>query len=362
MAISDSEKLDLLWKKVNFGVSKTATATSKAGSNETVASPLSVYASNIWTQTSTDFIPAAPPAASTTTVQVMFGANAIRMTNDTTSAPNLTWLAASIYGVASSTLTDFIPPTFGAGYSVQVYLGNPATKAARIFPDTTGEEWTFDYNAGVLNFIGGLPTAKSATIGTGTVSLTDGVYIQVYRYTGSKGVAASGATSKNYVVADIPARDALTGLTAGDQVFVTDASGIPTDAAAGEYAVYIWTGSAFVVVATQDSARSDSLTSQVEITPASTGTIALGNIGNGSRVVEVAVLVDSAFDGDLALVVGDATVEDRLLNLDMADLQSAGNYVVYPTYVFPAGQETPLSITLSGAATAGHALVSITYA
>jgi len=34
MTISDAEKIDFLWKKVIYGVSKTAGATTKAGSNE----------------------------------------------------------------------------------------------------------------------------------------------------------------------------------------------------------------------------------------------------------------------------------------------------------------------------------------
>jgi hypothetical protein len=362
MAISDSEKLDLLWKKVGFGVSKTATAGAKAGSNETVSSPLPVYSADIWTQTSATFIPPAPPASTTSVVAKLFGAQAIRMTNDATSAPNVTWLATTSFGDANSRIGDFIPATFGPGYVVQVYLGNPATKAARIFPDATGEEFAFDYVAGVLNFIGGLPTSKPASIGTGTVSLTDGVYIQVYRYVGIKGVAAAGSTSKNYVVADIAARDALTGLSAGDFIHVVDASGIPADASAGEYANYLWTGSAFSLVSTKDSARTDALTSTLVITPASPASISLGKIGNGARVVEVSVAVDTPFDGTFDIVIGDAVVADRLLDLNEADLKAIGNYVSNPVYVFPVGAETELKVSVTGTATVGHATVALTYA
>lgn len=364
MAISDTEKLDLLWKKVNFGVTKTAISTSKTGSNETIASVLPVYGDNIWTQTSTSYIPTTPPGSDTSTVKLWYGASRIRCTNDATSAANVTWLATSTYNNTSTRMTDFIPASFGAGYAVQVYIGDPNVgPAARIFPDTTGEEFTFDYQAGVLNFPTAVPGTKTATIGSGNVTVAgNGIYIQVYQYIGTKGVVTAGTSSRNYVVADIAARDALTGLNAGDTVFVTDASGVPTDAASGEYAVYLWNGSAFKVIATQDSARSDSLTSSVSLTAASSGTIALGNIGNGGRVVEISVDVGTAFDGNFAITVGDSGDAARLMSTSDADFQNVGSYVSTPTYRFTTSGETPIFITISGTATVGAATVTFTYA
>lgn len=352
MAISDSEKVDLLFKKLAFGVTKTASATNKAGSNETIASPLPVYANNIWTKA--NLIPAVAPASTSPVVSVLVGANRVQMTNDTTATPNLTWLA---------NMTDFIPASFGSSYAVKAYIGNPAgSKAARIFPDTSGEEYVFDYNAGVLNFIGGIPGTKTASIGSGSVSLsTDGLYIEVYQYVGGKGVAAAGTTSKNNVVADIPARDALTGLATGDTVYVIDASGIPGDAGPGEWAMYMWTGSAFTCISTQDSARSDALTGSLDITPATASTI-LGRIGNGARVVEISVTVTTAFDGNYDITVGDSVDSARLLNTDLVDMSTVGTYVVTPTYRFPSASETNLILTVIGTATVGAATVCFTYA
>ena len=365
MAIDNNEKIDLLWKKVGFGVSKTATSASKAGSNETVASPLPVYASNIWTQTDSASIPPVAPATSTSTVDRRYGATAIRMTNDGTSAPNLSWIAHSVQGdVGSAMITDFIPATFGSSYSVKVYIGDPAVKAARLFPDTTDQEWVFDYVSGVLHFIGTtIPTSKTATIGSGSVSMAvDGVYIEVYRYIGNKGVAASGATSKNYVVADIAARDALTGLTAGDIVHVQDASGIASHAGAGEYANYMWSGSGFVLFSTQDSARTDALTSSITVTSASADEVSFGRVGNGVRIVTISVEVVTPFDGDREFAMGDATVADRLADDAMVDLQTAGTYVINPTYQFPANAETEVLVGLAGTSTVGEALITVTYA
>lgn len=364
MAVSSTDKIDFLWKKVLFGVSKTATDVNKAGSNETIASPITILASNIWTKTDSASIPLTPPVSSTDVVAVHTGANRIRMTNDTTSAPNIAWLATSTFGNAATRMIDFIAPTFGASYAVEVFVGDPnGSKAAKITPDVPNEEFVFDYSAGVLYFTNNIPANKTATIGTGTVSVaTDGVYIRVYRYAGPKGVAAAGTTSKNTVVANIAARDALVGLVAGDIVHVLDASGIPTDASAGEYANYMWTGSAFSLISTQDSARTDALTTSLVFGSESSSTTTLGKIGNGGRVVMISFEVTSAFDGDKFVVVGDSGAPNRLVDEINVDLQTVGTYVVTPTYQFPAGQETTLVLSLFGSANVGEAKVTFTYA
>ena len=64
----------------------------------------------------------------------------------------------------------------------------------------------------------------------------------LYKITGADIVAlvASSVGTTERVVADIAARDALTGLTIGDQVFVTDATGDATVTTGG--AIYRWTG------------------------------------------------------------------------------------------------------------------------
>lgn len=362
MAVSDQDKIDFVFKKLAYGVAKTASETAKFGSNETIASPLPVYADKIWAQSA--LIPASPPGATTSVIQRFAGADRIRMTNDVTSSPNITWLATTTYGNATTLTGDFIPPTFGTGYAAKVYIGDPNVgPAARIYPDTTGEEWIFDYVSGVLHFADSVPAAKTATIGSGTVTVaTHGIYVEVFKYVGIKGVTAAGSTSKTSVVADIAERDSLVGLTAGDMVFVQDASGIGTDAGAGEYAIYLWTGSSFTLIATQDSARTDARTQAVSLTPASTGSILIGRVGNGSRVVSVAVNVETAFDGDFEVTVGDAGDNSRLMGADENSLQTIGHDLVPTTYQFPSGSETQVYAYVSGTATVGSATVVLTYA
>lgn len=192
MAISITEQVDFLWKKIIYGVSKSAAAGSKLASNETVASYVPVVPSHIWGNG--DSIPQTPPTVTTSDVELKTAAARVRMTSDPTSPANVAWHATSTYGDLSTRQGDFIPASFGSGYAAQAYVGDPnAGPAARIFPDTTGQEFVFDYAAGVLVFEGAIPANLTATVGSGTVSVsTDGVYIQAYRYVGPKGATGGG--------------------------------------------------------------------------------------------------------------------------------------------------------------------------
>jgi len=360
MTISDTEKLDFLWKKVIFGTSKTANALVKTGSNETVASPLPVYATNVWTQADSTNVPTVPPGSTTSVVHKYYGASRLQLTMDPTSPANVTWGAG---------MGNFIPTTFGAGYLVRVWLGDPnGAKAARIFPDTTSQEYVFDYVSGTLNFTGTIPSGITATIGTGTVGVaTDGVYIEVYRYTGTTldtNLTAVAGSSKTTVVANIAARNALTP-NAGDIAHVLDASGDPANAGPGEFADYLWTGSAWQCIATQASARTDALTTYINIdnTSFANASTLIGSVGNGTRVVEVSVEVTSVFDGNASVNIGDAAVNTRLLDGSTdVDLQTAGTYVTYPVYQFPANANVDVSTYFSGSPTTGAAKVTITWA
>jgi hypothetical protein len=192
MAIIDSEKLDYVWKKIIYGVTKTANAATKTASNEIIASPMIVTPSQVWADG--DSLPVPAPASATSAVAVFFGASRLQLTNDPTSPLDQTWIATSTVGDLTTRMVNFIPPSFDATYAVQVFVGDPNVgPAARIFPDTTGFEWVFDYAAGVLNFDSGIPTDLAATVGSGTVSVAgNGVYVQVYQYIGTIGISGGG--------------------------------------------------------------------------------------------------------------------------------------------------------------------------
>ena len=68
MAITDSKKIDFLWKKLGYGAAKTDTNTAKKAPNEATASPLLIRGDNTWVESSS--IPGTLPGASSGVVTV----------------------------------------------------------------------------------------------------------------------------------------------------------------------------------------------------------------------------------------------------------------------------------------------------
>lgn len=176
MAISDTQKLDLLWKKVAYGATQTSTL-GKAAYEESIGSRNITLGTDIWI----DPIPASAPYTSSDVVQY-YGpdtASAIRLTVDNTVAGNKTWLATSIPGAPASRMTDWISPSFDPTYLVEIYK-NSVTPANKLLQGTPNTEWVFDYQAGVLHFPNSVPALTS-------------LYIVGHRYTGAKGLASLAA-------------------------------------------------------------------------------------------------------------------------------------------------------------------------
>ena len=180
MAISDTQKVDLLYKKL-FGATKTDLATNKSPSNEAIASPALNRGDTIWAQASS--IPGTA-AAVANVVQAYQTTARVQATADSTTTP-----ISSVYPTWKTGLTDWIPPEFGSTYFVKVYADTTGTA------DPTGNtalsdagiggvgEWFFDYQSGVLNFIGGTIPA--------TLTASKVIFITGYRYIGTKGLSAS---------------------------------------------------------------------------------------------------------------------------------------------------------------------------
>ena len=174
MAISDSQKIDLLLKKLGYGVAKTDTFALKSPANESIASPLMVRGDLIWVQA--ENIGDTPPISSDAYTQVKTGSSSVECVNDGTASTNRTW---------KTNLTDWIPVEFGSGYQVKVWTApagtaNPTTSGTRLYPDGSGnnDSWYFDYQAGILNFAD--TNVPSSVTG-------NHVYIEGYRYIGLKG-------------------------------------------------------------------------------------------------------------------------------------------------------------------------------
>jgi hypothetical protein len=196
MAISDQQKLDLVWKKIGYGVTKTDDPASKKAPNESIASPLIIRGDSIW-QRSGD-IPPVIPFASTSIIEIYNDAlgTSVECVEDTTSTARRTW---------KTNLSNWIPTDFGPSYLVKVYVDDPNSTT----PQSTGEqlfttgsgnddEWYFDYSSGVLHFIGNnLPSS----VVSGKI-----IYVVGARYSGPLGVtdqanAAFGEVNANNVSA-----------------------------------------------------------------------------------------------------------------------------------------------------------------
>lgn len=195
MAISDSQKVDYLWKKIAYGKTKTDLGTTKQGFEESISSPLLIRGDRIWQQSGS--IPASI-STSSSVVTVYSGTTTVECIEDITAADNRTW---------KTNLTDWISPEFGADYIVSVYIANSgitgANKATQVTisankitaagvtsPTLLDDQWYFDYQSGVLHFIGtNIPTA----LATGIIGKS--IYITGARYTGDIGFGSSGSAN-----------------------------------------------------------------------------------------------------------------------------------------------------------------------
>jgi hypothetical protein len=184
MAISDTQKVDLLFKKIGYGVAKTDVATSKSPANETVSSPLLLRGENLWTQSDSisnvGTLPTSNVLVSGSTTVAIYRdslSSSVQTTNDATAGTNRTWKTG---------LTNWIGPEFGSGYAVKVYTGASLTAATAstgtsLPVDGSGnnDSWYFDYQSGVLNFADtNVPSSIAAQ-----------VWVIGARYTGAVGIA-----------------------------------------------------------------------------------------------------------------------------------------------------------------------------
>ena len=183
MAISDSQKVDYLWKKIGYSATKSDNV--KQGFEEAIPSPLQIRGDKVMTDSGS--IPATIPGANTSILTVYTTSLPYECAVDgTTATPNRTW---------KTSLTDWISPEFGSTYQIKVWVnltssaGNASTAGTSLSAGGSGnnDEWFFDYQAGLLHFIGtNLPNGVSFT--------GKSVYISGARYTGGFGVSAPGSS------------------------------------------------------------------------------------------------------------------------------------------------------------------------
>ncbi len=188
MAITDAKKVDYLWKKLGYGATKTDTNAAKKGPNEAIASPLLLRGDKVWNQA--NGISATMPSSNTDVVTVYLTTAPDECTEDNTATASRSWKTG---------LTDWIPPEFGSTYGVKVYIhtadnaGTAAASGTRVYAAGSGnnDEFFFDYQSGVLHFIG-------TNLPNGVDFSGKSCYVSGARYTGTIGVTSLTAETGNF--------------------------------------------------------------------------------------------------------------------------------------------------------------------
>lgn len=158
----------------------------------------------------------------------------------------------------------------------------------------------------------------------------------------------------NYVVDIMNDVDALSPYI-GDGVHVLDSGN-------GEWVEMKYTELGWVIISTQDSARTDADTLSLDINHTDNGMVYIGTVSPNSRISNITIEVTEAFDSQTTLInVGDAVNNTRLFNDDFIDLMNNGTYTNTPSYVY--SDETELYAYFdNGNSTVGRLKIVISYA
>ena len=175
-----------------------------------------------------------------------------------------------------------------------------------------------------------------------------------------KGIRSGGGIT---VVADMTARNALSPLT-GDQAHVLDTG-------EGEWALYLYSGSSWTLIANEDSAATDANSlSHTFTTPVggfgNTSTVTLGRVSSNSRILSVLVECTTAVTGYTggtpSLIVGVQSDTDRFMSDYENDLETTGSYVTNPDYHYAGATELEIKCSFAHyGATGGDIKVTVTY-
>ena len=175
-----------------------------------------------------------------------------------------------------------------------------------------------------------------------------------------KGIRSGGGIT---VVANMAARNAMNPLT-GDQAHVLDTG-------EGEWALYLYSGSAWTLIANEDSAATDANSlSHTFTTPVggfgNTSTIVLGRVSSNSRILSVLVECTTAiaghYGGTPSLIVGVQSDTDRFMADYENDIETIGSYVTNPDYHYAGATELEIKCAFAHyGATSGDLKVTVTY-
>lgn len=158
-------------------------------------------------------------------------------------------------------------------------------------------------------------------------------------------VRANLGTSE-YNVADITARNALTGLTVGDIAYVVDASADATVDAG--WAVYMWQGAAWSKIMEQESIDMVAGGSDLSYTPSATQGVVVSSTGTDATLpaatnTAAGLMTPAQFDKLAFITITAATNLDTIRNASHAAATTAGSANTNPIVL--AGQVLSFSIS-----------------
>lgn len=194
--MDDTAKLDILWKMMK-GVS--STDEHKEVFNEFYTRSNFVPMNSIWSDSDAIPIPALSPLSTLTLTQEKiirpcFGANAItlvRVSSDSNAF--IAVLNPSFPATGQNIIKNFIPENYHITYMPKIWNeqpGSPSETLSRLFPFEDGFEWTFDYEAGILNFTNAVnPKIES-----------DIIYLEGWLYIGSIGSGDNINSTLNKII------------------------------------------------------------------------------------------------------------------------------------------------------------------
>jgi hypothetical protein len=314
MAITDAKKVDYLWKKIGYGATKTDTNANKLAPNEAIASPLLLRGDRTWNQA--NLIPAVLPGSSTGVVTVYPTSNPNETTEDLTATAKRTWKTG---------LTDWIPPEFGSTYQAKVYIHTSgdaagATGGIQVFATGSGnnDEWFFDYQSGVLHFIG-------ANLPNGVDFTGKSVYISGGRYTGTIGLQNNVADTGDF--------------TFSGNTISTSSSNADFELSAAGTGQYVFTSNTGVVLPTGTTAERP--TAQEGVIRFNTQTLEYEVSKDGSTWTNLRTDADAA-DVSKDIFSGDGSTQSFTMSITPTD----ENTIV--VYVDGVMQEPDQNYTISG--------------
>ena len=213
---SSEEKLDLLYKKVIYGANKSGRSESFSPASETSTTYTAVLPDYVWKEANATNVPTTPPTATTAYVQRYASWTGSQPANTSApvqctpngDSPLMDGQTSSFTRSWKTGATNWIGPSFGPGYLVNVWVGpanwdgdeTDSNMTKIIFGANQSRDWFFDYEAGMLYW-----TNENAEDDPGN-SFEDSqsftafdnsyvVYIVGYRYIGATGVGSSTAST-----------------------------------------------------------------------------------------------------------------------------------------------------------------------